>query len=73
MATNPSPTQTVKPWDDATWLQMNTMLTVTIPQQEDLLDRSAKAGLDVTAAKQALADSKAKLSGLISQFKDLYK
>lgn len=73
MANNPNGITPTKPFTDQQWAEMNTMLTVTIPQHEDLLNRSKAAGLDVSAAMQQLAASKKQLQSMIDAFKDIYK
>jgi hypothetical protein len=60
------------PWTREQFSQMQTMLTETIPAQEDNLRRSKAAGLQVDDLINQLAASKLQLQKLIDAWKDKY-
>lgn len=60
------------PFTPEQWRQMLIMLNETIPQSEDLLNRSKAAGLDVTVPMQQLQESKQKLKAIVDAWKDKY-
>lgn len=72
MSNNPNGVNPVKPFSDEQWRQMLIMLNETIPQSEDLLNRSKQAGLDVTVPMQQLQESKTKLKAIVDAWKDKY-
>lgn len=61
------------PWTQDQFDQMKQMLSETIPNQEDMLKRAEKAGLNVDKLKADLATHKQRLSGLISAWQDKYQ
>lgn len=71
MAPKP-PVRDVRPWTDEQFAQMQQMLEETIPNQEDMLKRAEKAGLNVDKLKSDLSNHKQRLSGLIDAWKDKY-
>lgn len=73
MTSNPNPTGELTPFTPEQWQQMNTMLNVTIPQQEDFLKRSKQAGLNVDDAITQLTAAKQQLTAIINAWKDKYK
>lgn len=73
MANNPSIPNTSLPWTKEQFAQMQMMLNVTIPMQEDTLKRTAASGLDVKDLQEQLAQHKANLSRMIDAWKDKYK
>lgn len=61
------------PWTREQFQQMKMMLEVTIPSQEDNLNRAEKAGIDVSNLKVELAKHKKSLADMIAAFGDKYK
>ncbi len=73
MANNPGMISSGLPWTKDQFNQMKTMLTVTIPMQEDTLKRTAASGLDVKDLQEQLAQHKANLTKMIAAWEDKYK
>ena len=70
---NPLAAPNALPFTREQFEQMRQMLNVTIPAQEDNLNRAQKAGLDVTQLKADLAKHKATLQGIVGAWDDKYK
>ena len=72
MTNNPNPVVSL-PWTKEQFAQMETMLNVTIPMQEDNLRRAKASGLNVDDLLTQLTEHKTRLQNMIAAWKDKYK